>query len=149
MKSVGMKMSLMMGTALSFCLSLVGNLSSGHFTVPGFLISFAVSLVISLIIGFLVPMGKVTMSLDRKLNMAPDKLSTRCFNALISDLIYTPLITFVMVTMAWKQATSHGAPIPYWPMLLKSLVLTMIVGYVLIFILTPVFMKIAMKGARK
>lgn len=148
MKSVGIKMSLLMGVTLSFCLSLVGNLSSGHFTVPGFLISFVVSLAISLVIGFLVPMGKVTASLDARLGLKPGKLSTRLFDALISDLIYTPVITLVMVTMAWRQATAHGAQIPYAPMLLKSLGLTMVVGYVLIFFLTPFYLKLVLKGQK-
>lgn len=145
-KKVGMKMSLCMAVSLSFCLSLTGNLSSGHFTVPGFLISFVVSFIISLIIGILVPMKKLTDALHRKLSMDERKLSTRFFDALVSDLLYTPIITIVMVTMAHRQAGEHAPP--YVPMLLRSLALSMIVGYVLIFILTPLFMKLIMKGGR-
>ncbi|MBR1724799.1 MAG: hypothetical protein IJ723_07275, partial [Ruminococcus sp.] len=100
MKKIGMKMSIYMGLSLSFCLLLAGNLSSGKFTVPGFLISFVVSLIISLLIGFLVPMKPLTDKLDGKLGLKPGALSTRFFDSLISDLIYTPIITFVMVTMA-------------------------------------------------
>ncbi|MCR4656039.1 MAG: hypothetical protein K5770_07415, partial [Lachnospiraceae bacterium] len=59
MRKVGMKMNILMGVSLSFGLSLTGNLSSGHFTVPGFLISFLASTVVSIIIGFLVPMRKL------------------------------------------------------------------------------------------
>ena len=143
MKSAGRKMSLMMGVAMSFCLSLTGNLSSGNFTLPGFLKSFLVSLVISLIIGFLVPMGPLTQFLDRKLELRPGKLSTRCFNALVSDVIYTPIITTVMIVLAHRQATAHGANIPFWPMWGRGLAISMVVGFVLAFVLTPVFMRIA------
>ena len=139
------KMSLLMGASLSLCLSLAGNLSSGKFTVPGFLISFAVSFVISIIIGLFVPMKKVNDSLDRKLGLEPGKLGTRCFEALISDLIYTPIITLVMVFIAYKNATSHGGNPPFVPMFLKSLALSMVLGYVLIFFLMPFFLKMLLK----
>ena len=145
MKKVGIQMSLLMGTTLSFCLSLVGILSSGRFTLIGFLISFVVSLVISLIIGFLVPMKKVNDGICGKLKLQPGKLSTRFVESLISDLIYTPIITFLMVFMAYKQATSQGAPLVFLPMFLRSLLISMIVGYVLIFICMPLFIKMVMK----
>ncbi|MBQ7371129.1 MAG: hypothetical protein IJW67_04490 [Blautia sp.] len=150
-KKIGREMSILMGVTLSFCLSLVGNLSSGRFTFPGFLLSFLVSTIISLIIGFLVPMKKVTDSLDTKLGLKPRTMGARLFDSLISDFIYTPLITLVMVTMAYRQAASHGARIPYMPMLGKALLLSMVVGYVLIFIITPVYMKLVLKrnGAGK
>lgn len=145
MKKISMEMSILMGVTLSFFLSLTGNLTSGHFTVAGFLVSFVISLIISLIIGFLVPMKKVTDYLDGKLGLKPGKLSTRLFETLISDLIYTPVITFAMVTMAYKQATSQGAPLKYLPMLGRSELISMIVGYVLIFIFMPLFMKWVLK----
>lgn len=145
MRKIGRQMSLLMGVTLSFFLSLTGILSSGKFTLPGFLISFVVSLVISLIIGFLVPMKKVNDSLGAKLGLNPRTLKTRLFESLISDLIYTPIITLIMITMAYRNATSHGAQIPYVPMLVKGMVLSMIVGYVLIFIFMPLFMKLVMK----
>ena len=145
MKKIGMLMSLLMGVTLSFFLSLTGQLSSGHFEIPGFLLSFAVSFIVSLVIGFLVPMKRVNDSLDKKLGLKPRSLGTRCFGALISDLIYTPIITFIMVFMNYKIAVSHGAPLVFGPMLLKSMIVSLIVGYVLIFIFMPLFMGILMK----
>lgn len=154
MKKVGRLMSLFMGLTLSFCLSLTGLLSSlgkTDYTVPRFLLSllinFAVSFAISMVIGFLVPMKKVNDSLDKKLGLQPGKLGTRLFDSLISDLIYTPIITLTMVFIAYKQATSHGAKMPFLPMFLGSLALCLTVAYILIFFLTPVFMKTAMKKA--
>ena len=146
MKKIGRRMSILMGVSLSFCLSLLGNLTSGHFTLPGFLISFAVSTLISLIIGFLVPMKKVGDSLANALHLKPRSLPAHCAESFMSDLIYTPVITLAMVALAWKMATSHGAQMPFLPMFLHSLVLSMIVGYVLIFILMPVFFKLTTRG---
>lgn len=145
MRKIGREMSLLMGVTLSFFLSLTGVLSSGQFTLPGFLINFLISFVISLIIGFLVPMKKVNDSLGAKLGLAPHTLKTRLFESLISDLIYTPVITLVMITLAHYNATSHGARIPYVPMLLRGMLLSLAVGYVLIFIFMPLFMKLVMK----
>lgn len=145
MKKIGIQMSLLMGVTLSFFLSLTGVLSSGQFTIPGFLINFLISFVISLIIGFLVPMKKVNDSLDAKLGLQPYTLKTRLFESLISDLIYTPLITLCMITLAHHNAAAHGAQIPYVPMLLRGLLLSLAVGYVLIFIFMPLFMKLVLK----
>lgn len=143
MKAIGRKMSICMGITLSFCLSLVGILSSGHFTVPGFIISFIVSTIISLLIGFLVPMKKLNDKFCG--NMKPG-LGRKCLEALISDILYTPIMTLAMTAMAWKQATGQGAKIPYLPMFLKSLVLTFAVGYVLILIFTPLYFKLITGG---
>ena len=147
-------MGLYMGITLSFCLSLTGLLSSlgkTEYTVPRFLVSllinFAISFVISMVIGLLVPMKNVNDALGRKLGLKPGRLGTRLFETLISDLIYTPVITLTMVFIAYKQATSHGAKMPFLPMFLGSLALCFAVAYVLIFFLTPVFMKKALKKA--
>ena len=145
MKKIGRQMSILMGVTLSFCLSLAGILSSGKFTVPGFLISFLVSLVISLIIGFFVPMKRVNDALDAKVGVKPGTLGARAFESLISDLIYTPIITVAMITLAYKNATSHGAKVPYVPMLLKGMALSLVLGYILIFIFMPIFMKLVLK----
>lgn len=145
MKKISREMSVLMGVTLSFCLSLTGNLSSGHFTFIGFLSSFIVSLIISLIIGFLVPMKKVTDSLVAKLHLEPYPLGRHLFEAFISDLIYTPIITLCMVSLAYMMATRQGAQMPYGPMLGKSMILSMAVGYLLIFFFMPLYMKIVLK----
>ncbi|MBR1476725.1 MAG: hypothetical protein IJ608_02040 [Lachnospiraceae bacterium] len=147
MKKIGMQMNIMMGVTLSFCLSLVGNLTSGHFTVLGFLISFAASTIVSLIIGFFVPLKKLTDDFTRKHNLEQGKLKTRCVESLISDLIYTPVITLLMVTMAYFMA-SKNAPagaVHFLPMFLPSLVISLIVAYIIIFIITPVYIGFLMK----
>lgn len=149
MRKVGMQMSLLMGVTLSFCLSLVGNLmgakQSGAFSVVGFLIGFVISTIVSLVIGFIVPIKKVNDSICGKLNLEPGAMVTRFVESLISDIIYTPIMTLLMVFLAYKQATSHGAQIPFLPMFLSSLVVCLIVGYILIFIFMPLYMKLVMK----
>ena len=154
MKKVGRLMSLYMGLSLSCCLSLTGLLSSlgkTEYTVPKFLVSLliniAVSFAISMVIGMLVPMKKVNDALGRKLGLQPGKIGTRLAETLVSDLIYTPIITFTMVFIAYKQATSHGAKMPFAPMFFSSLALCFAVAFVLIFFLTPLFMKAALKRA--
>ncbi len=149
MKRVGRKVSLLMGITLSFFLSLVGNLTSGHFVLPLWLISFAVSTAVSLLIGFIVPTKKVTDGVCGKLGLAPRTLASRCVESFMSDLIYTPLITLIMVGIAYAVATQHGAPLHFLPMFLHSLVISLVVGFVLIFIFMPLYIKLALKGTQK
>ena len=138
-------MSICMGVTLSFFLSLIGNLLGGHFSLPGFLISFLLGTVISLVIGFLVPMKKVTDSLDEKLKLEPRSIKANLLNSLVSDLIYTPVITISLTLIAYRQAVAHGASISYGAMLLSSLIVSLLVGYVLIIIFMPLFLKLAIK----
>lgn len=145
MKKIGIQMGLLMGVTLSFCLSLTGLVSAGKFSVPALLINFAVSFVISMIIGVLVPMQRVGNAVIAKAGLEPRTMKARLLESLISDLIYTPVITFCMVFIAYKQAVSHGAKIPFPPMLIKSMIISLIVGYILIFIFQPLFLKIIMK----
>ena len=148
MKIIGRKMSIRMGILMSFALALVGTLTSGHFTVPGFIISFIISAIISLIIGFVVPVGKISAAFCRKRNFAPGTLANGIASSLISDIIYTPLITFVMVLFAYimvKKQSGGMAEIAFLPMFLKSLIICFVVGFILIFIFMPLFLKSLMK----
>ena len=144
MKKMGIQMSLMMGVTLSFCLSLTGLVSAGQFSVPALIINFLISFVISMIIGLLVPMKKVGDAAIAKAGIEPRTLKARLLESLLSDLIYTPIITICMILMARQKIPSDKLP-PFVPMLIKSLVISLIVGYVLIFIFQPLFMKILMK----
>ena len=119
--------------------------NQGAFSVAGFLISFVISTIVSLVIGFIVPMKKVNDSVSGKLNLKQGTMAARFVESLISDIIYTPIMTLLMVFFAYRQATAHGAQIPFLPMFLSSLVVCLIVGYVLIFIFMPIYMKLVMK----
>ena len=146
-KKIGRAMSIRMGIAMSFCLSLVGTLSSGHFTLVGFLISFLVSCVISLLIGFIIPMGLVAEAALKKAGFERGTVKGGLLEALISDLIYTPIITLVMVFLAYKMAMKQSggqANLNFAGMFFSSLGICFVVGFVLIFLVQPIFMKSVM-----
>ncbi len=106
-KKIGRRMSVMMGLTISFILSLVGILMSGHFTIVKFLMSFAMSAIISLIIGFIVPMKKVSDAACSKLKLTLGTFLAKAITSLISSCIYTPIIVLAMITMAFTQANTQ------------------------------------------
>lgn len=146
MKAAGRKISLLMGLILSFFQSLAGQLFSGHFALPAWLISLAISIPVSWLIGFLVPMGKVSQQVCRKCKCRPGTLKARLAETLVSDLIFTPVLTLVNVTVAYRGAVSHGAKIRFLPMFLSSLGISLALGFVLVFVFQPLCRKWAMKG---
>ena len=148
MKKTGQKISLLMGLSMSCVLTLVGLLSAGKFSVQGFLSGFAVSFIVSMIIGLIIPMKKVSDAVTGRFNRLPGTLKARLLEALVSDVLYSPLMTFIMVYIAWRQATAHGARIPLVPMLLKSEIISFIAAFILSFVLTPVFMNMLMRKNR-
>ena len=88
---------------------------------------------------------------DAKAGLKPGTLPARFFESLISDLIYTPVISLCMVAFAYFQLKRAAAFVPemvvppFFAMFLKSLLFTFAAGYVLIFIFQPLFMKMLMK----
>lgn len=104
MKKIGLIMSVCMGLIMSFSLSLTGNLMSGRFAVPTFLLSFVCSFSLSLLIGLCIPMKPLCDKVCRKFNAPPQTIKARILSALVSSLIYTPLLTTVMVFMNTTMA---------------------------------------------
>ena len=148
MKNAGIKMSLLMGVTLSFFLSLTGTLSSGKFVLPSFLTTFAASFVISLIIGLIVPMRKVESGAVRACGLKEHTLPARLVSSLVSDLIYTPVITLAMILLVRKMASAHGEKLPpFGVMFGSSLILSLLVAYVIIFIVTPIYVKVCFKNS--
>ena len=154
-RKIGIKMSILMGVSLSFSLSLIGFLSSGHFSLIPWLVSFVSSTVLSLLIGFCLPVRKMAEVLCKKFNLKERSLSSLLLDSMVSDIFYTPLITLLMVFIAFSgakksiaMAIANGAAadslpqIQFLPMFLHSLVISMIAGYILIFVLQPLFLKI-------
>ena len=99
-------MSLLMGVTLSFFMSLIGTLTSGHFTFVTWLISFLISFVISLVIGFLVPLPKIDAAVCRKMKLRPHSVQANLMSALISNTIYTPIMSVVMVLIMVGSANA-------------------------------------------
>lgn len=137
-----------MGLMMSFSLTLIGLLSASRFTIQTFLINFVISFVVSMILSHIIPIRKITMAICAKADLRPGSLKARAFEALVSDLSYTPIMTSIMVFMAYRQAVSHGAKIPFLPMLLRSLTISIFFAYLLIFFCTPLLMKIAFKDTK-
>lgn len=144
MKRAGKWISLLMGISLSFVLSLTGTLSSGHFTFPMFLAGFFISAVISGGIGLALPVARIQQSAVAKAGLKQESLPGMLLMSLISDLLFTPLMTFIMVLMNWRIASANapaGAVPPLGIMYLRSLAICFPVGFVAIFILTPIIVK--------
>ena len=144
MKRISRGMAIRMGLTMSFFLSLTGTLSSGHFTVIGFVVSFIVSTVVSILIGLVVPVGKISNDACSKVGFRPGTLGHRLFASFISNTIYTPLMTLIMVVLAYNsamRASGGQAQIPFLPMFLRSLLISYVIGYVLVCIFMPLFTK--------
>ncbi len=148
MRKIGREVSIKMAVTMSFFLSLVGNLTSGHFSLMGFISSFFISLVISLIIGLIIPIGKLGGAACRAARLRQGSLGARLMESLVSNLIFTPIMTLVMVFLAYRAVMRQSggmAQLSFGSMFLRSLIICFIIGYVIIFIVQPLFFKQAMK----
>ena len=160
MRAAGMKISALMGFTMSLCLSLFENITSGHFSLPLFFITFLASLIVSLIIGFIVPMKKVTDAAREMFRLKEGTVPARVVESITSDLIYTPVITLLMVTIVYNitrrqiaasvppeqlEAVLAGLP-GFGQMFLVSLAECMVVGFVLIYFFTPIFTRMVLGG---
>lgn len=137
MRLVNFEISLLVGGILSFSLSLIGNLTSGQFEVHAWLTGFLVSLVISVVVGLLVPMPRISMLMHKKFQKTP--FVGYLLETLISDLIYTPVICYLMVLLAWFRSGRH---FPFAIGFFRSLGVTFVAGYVLIFVLVPLIKRL-------
>ena len=146
MKKARRKMNMLMGITMSFCMSLIGNITSGHFTPVGFISSFIISTIISLLIGFFVPIGPVSHAASRRFGFEKGSNGARCLESLIADFIFTPVMTLAMITFAYNMSKKHGEHMQFVPAFLSSLGIGLVVGFLLAFLLTPVYLRIAMKG---
>ena len=148
MRKVGKAMAIRMGILMSFFLSLIGTLTSGHFTPAGFLLSFVVSALISLLIGFVVPVGKVTSDVSRKMKCEKGSFKALFVESFVSDLIYTPIMTLAMVFLAYTMAMKMSggrADLNFAGMFFPSLGICFLAGLALIMVFQPIFLKSVMK----
>jgi hypothetical protein len=152
MKKVGIIMSVLMGVTMSFCLSLTNSIvSADKFDMTQFLISFGASAVLSLIIGLIVPMKKVEDGACKAMKLRENSVPAKLVSAFISDIIYTPILTLSMIIIVRKMVMkmSHGhAVLPsFATMFIKSFILSLAVAYIIILIVTPIFLKLSLKLA--
>lgn len=149
MKKIGREIGILMSISVSLTLSLVGTLSSGHFSFRSFLLSFALSFAISLVISFLVPIKPLCDRIEQRHGVRSGSFRAKLLESAVSDLLYTPIITTVLTAVAYRQAVSHGAQVSFLPMLLRSLLISLAVGFVLILILQPFFIQRVLKRRGK
>lgn len=140
MQKIGMAMTFLMGFVMSFVLSLTGTLVSGHFAIPAWLCSFGISFVLSLIIGFIIPMGRLNAMITGKLKQNHKMFLANLIDSFVSNVLYTPLMTAAMVFIARNGIPQEYRP-PFSAMYLPSLVATFIVGWIVLFIIQPLFLK--------
>ncbi|MCR4633945.1 MAG: hypothetical protein K5648_07470 [Erysipelotrichaceae bacterium] len=145
----GLKMNLLMGATMSFVLSSIGLLSSGNFSLPAFARSFPISFALSFLLGSLIPMRKITDALLKKRDLSPNSLEARVLSALVSALVYSPVMTFVMVFLAYRQAVAHDTLIPFLPMLLRSELISLAASFVLSFLITPFYARLIFNDLQK
>lgn len=155
MKKVGLLMNIFMGVTMSIFLSFVGNfigfLQSGKFSVIGYLIGVGISTVISIILGFIVPIKKIGDGAVRAAKLQPHSIKARLLESLISDCIYTPVLSLCMVAYEYFSSRAHAPAealehMPgFFQMFFGSFLACMVVGFILIFIFMPVYLGLAMK----
>ena len=138
MKKIERQMSLIIGTILSFVLSLIGIISSEKPSIVSFLICFVMSVILSIVIGSVVPLRSITEKVTGSMNLQKGSLGSRAVESLLSDVIFTPVITLAMVILAY--AMSHGH-MPFVPAFVGSLVKGLVIGFIILFIITPAVLK--------
>ena len=140
MKKVEFHMNILMGFALSLCLSLTNTLSAEKPTLDTWLISFGTSALISFALSFIVPMKKIEDKLLGAMHIKTVSLLGKLISTFVSDLIYTPVITLSMVSLVRfiVMQQSHGMANlpPFIIMFAKSLIVSFIVAYCVIFLVT-------------
>ena len=92
--------------------------------------------------GFVIPVRYIVEKVCAKYDLQEGDLNTRLVESLIVDLLFTPLMTFLMILYAYVVATMNGAKLmPLITMYLSSLLSCFPVGFILIFLLMPLFRK--------
>ena len=142
---VGMVTGVLIGILISIVLSVVGPIISGHPSVPSVLVSLLCSSIMSILIGLFVPIKKITDGACSRMKMSPDGLLGRIVFALLSDLFFTPIISFLMVFMNYKRARMHDSNVALGRMYFGNLIVSYSVAFFLILIFTPLLVKLAIK----
>ena len=147
MKEYGRKLSLCMGIMMSFCLSAIGLFSANAFTPLSLLLNFAISFTVISIVSRFFNAERIAVGVLERNSIDPGSIKGRMIQALIVDLIYSPIMTFAMVTIAYVSASKNGNDMPYIPMLLKGLAVSFVAAFFLCLIFVPIFEKILNRKA--
>lgn len=144
MKKTMILMHVFIGFLMSLVLSLVGTLRGGHFTLPSWIVAFLISFLIALIISFMIPVKKLADSFCDKLKVDILSFKGILAGSVIFDLIFTPVISFIMVSTMRRFAAMHapeGSLPPFGVIIVPQILSSMIIGYVVIVIAQIIFNK--------
>lgn len=97
-------MTLAMGITLSFVMGTHGVVASGHFTIPMWLLSLALSIPLALAIGFLIPIRKMNQALTKKIE---NKIAKVLVSAVVTNLFYVGIITTVLTIVMIGNANGQ------------------------------------------
>ncbi|MCR5699109.1 MAG: hypothetical protein K6G52_05635 [Treponemataceae bacterium] len=138
---------LCLGIVLSVVLTVFNTILLGRYPFYNIAVCFGISLVIGIVIGLVVPFDLIFASECRRHNFKPDSFPTHMLLSLITDAIFTPLMTIPMVffnyLMPGKDVVGQG-----------NFVLDLVIGvfssvgvaYLFILIFMPFFKKIGKKN---
>lgn len=107
MKRLSFYMNVLMSVTLSVFLSLLGLGTSGHFTVTAWLASFSIGAAISFVICYIIPMGSIKGALMEKFDLKDGSKGEKVVSAIVSDVIFTPLICLIMVSLSYNSAIKN------------------------------------------
>ena len=113
-RKISIVLSVCISITFSAIVSLVGvymgTRGNGHFSVRGWLVSFSTGTIVTLAIGLVIPIMRVARAASRGLKLKEKSIPAIIVEALIQDVIFTPVITFLMVFIARQNAIANGAP---------------------------------------
>lgn len=150
-KKIGRFISLTMGPFVSLCMGTQGVLLSGHFSVPAWILSVAVSVTLAVCIGLFVPVKRFSKGISSRIrNRILSVLADNALTNIVYTIIIATAVPSLMVVLARIQMDSAGVPpsVPR-PSILAALPHSWISGFILAMLLTlvlePVFVRIARK----
>ena len=143
------QMSICMGIMMSSSLTFIGLLGAGNLSFPSFILNFVISFTVISVVGRFFDAGKISLDILQKHDIDPHSMKGRIMQALITDLIYSPIMTFIMTLIGYFMATRQGVQISYFPMFFKALITSVIAAFFLCLIFTPIFEKLIMKRIEK
>ena len=89
-------------------------------------------------------MPKVNAALGRVFKLQPRTPKANLVQSVVTNLIYTPLLTTVLVVFAYFVQIPEGHKPPFLPMYLHSMVICLVVAQVLIFVCVPLILKLVL-----
>ena len=136
-----------MGVMLSFCLSLTGTLTSGHFAVASLLQSFGLSLIVSLIFSLLLPFESIYDMVHERFNADNLAMARYIVVSCIIVIIYVPSITFLMIVFAYFRISAYSPDrnLSLSTMYLSMLCPCLLIGFVIVLLFLPIYTKLKEK----